>query len=247
LSRLATTPVAAVVLCTGATLAALLAIPPQNAPGHCAAAIRFRGNSYSPVIAPGGYPKPIRSGRILQGARVPSCTDTPSAGPTPTQNRQIEVRAIRGVHPAIGVVSRDPSLVRGEVVFAAAGFFLSLPSHPLHSVVRDPVESRQPRRKCVGPFRAAGVSVGYADFESVLFEVSTASTALRQAIHSGLARFDVERATEIFGSRRLGLPFVPPNARLRAHVLRCRHVLRGGALAATPFLVARDVWVSPPT
>ena len=139
------------------------------------------------------------SGEPLGVGGVPSCTDV--LGGETGASRAVEVSALAGIEPklAVGVVD-EPR--RGYV---AAGYFVQLPTHPLHFVLAE----RTP--ECGGSHRLR--LVGYV-------ERNDGSLTL-QAASGDTVVLLVGSRTRILGLSRGGLPYVGLGRKIQVEAVRC--------------------------
>ncbi len=195
----------------------LAATRPPAANASCVASVNWGGVQYQGLAPPKG--RKLSLGARLGRARVPPCIDTVPAPPAqPDTFRRI--RRIKGVSPAIAV-----SDVRGRSVYAAEGYFLTLPSHPLNHLygARSFLLSKTSIRSCKARPSVRGRVTGGFDSINLIDDRGRA----REITVSPHARFH--------GFLRNGLPFLQTGDRVRVAVKKC--VLRLGAR----ILVARSV------
>jgi hypothetical protein len=192
----------------------------SSSAGPCIGEVDWRGTEY---LGRSFASLPPRGHTLGTGA-VPSCTDV--LGGETGASRAVAIRVLAGVDPAVAVaVEGDPA--HG---YLAGGYFVQLPSHPLHPGARDE------------PNELAGcVRTGPVKLEGT---VSRNAPSLVVRVSQGgverTARVSVDARTRIERLSREGLPFVARGQRVEVEAVGCR---RTGARA--PKIVARRIARAP--
>jgi hypothetical protein len=157
--------------------------------GGCAAVIRWEG-----LQTP-------RGARLGEG-EVPPCHD---GGASDERAQPVEVWRVRGVAPRLAVAQEDGSLS------LAPGYFVALPSHPLHDrfyeSAREPAKPGDGRR-C----RVSGRVL--APTSSQLATIRTARGRELDVVIDARTRFD--------GLRRAGHPHLDEGQAIHVEARRCR-------------------------
>jgi hypothetical protein len=157
--------------------------------GVCGSDLVWHDRIYyaEPVVA-----LPARAGN-LGIAGVPSCPDV--LGGETGASRAVDVIGLAGVNPNLALAVADDA----RHGYFAAGYFVQLPSHPLHVVLADEA------RVCAGPrLRLVGK-----------VERNVGSLALRGRV------VRVDARTRIEGLSRNGLPYVGVGREVAVRAVRC--------------------------
>lgn len=188
--------------CVGAMCAGCSSGPRQNAGGFtCADRITWNGRVYFGQL----FAKLPPATLVLGTGGRPTCSD--ANGGEAGASSTVEVRRMIGVDPRVAVA------VKGEpdAAYMAPGYFVQLPSHPLHSAIewkpRSPNEltgcaKTRPRQLRVSVRSTSGSTIGVTldGRETFLF---------------------VDAYTRFRGLERNGLPYVAPGQHIAADAVEC--------------------------
>lgn len=184
--------------------------------GDCMAALVWQGLRYEGAQVT----EPLRLGPRLADGVLPACTPDPE--------REVDVAAIRGVHPSVAVATPGPArdYPGSDIVWLGPGYVASSGLHPLHDELRragwrPPVyteaewdcERRRSLRVRVRerPAALAGSVRVIADDETEAFvrgdDVDT--------------YFVLDANTDVVGLRRHGVPFIAAGADLDVTAREC--------------------------
>jgi hypothetical protein len=133
-------------------------------------------------------------------AGVPSCPDV--LGGETGASRAVEVTGLAGVSPNLALAVTED----GQHGYFAAGYFVQVPSHPLHVVLA------QEAPQCAGLRRLRVVGTVERNDGSLTLRVSRRSTKV----------FLVGARTRIVGLSRGSLPYVGLSRRIVVEAVRCR-------------------------
>jgi uncharacterized protein DUF6281 len=181
--------------------------PPRSAPAGCFFAVDWNGTAYYGR----SYALPPLGGE-LGTASAPACTDV--LGGEAGASRLVEVRRIAGIVPTLAIA------VKGDAAHAylAAGYFVELPSHPLHVG-----SAGQPDALAgcatTGPLKLEGVVQRNAP--SLVLRVSRRGSLARRYVGSR-AVLSIDAHTRIERLSRGGLPFIGIGRRLAVDAVGCR-------------------------
>ena len=186
--------------------------------GSCAARITWHGAVYYGELFPSHLPATLTLGT---GGR-PTCRD--SNGGEAGASSTVDVRRLAGVDPRVAVA------VRGEpdVAYLAAGYFLQLPSHPLHGSIAWAPRSLNELIGCrlTQPLRIEGAT-RYGP--SLSLDVSKRDETARRYVRADEVPLFVDGKTRVEDLERNGLPYVPAGTRVAVEAVGC--LTRDGKLA----------------
>jgi uncharacterized protein DUF6281 len=186
--------------------------------GSCASRITWQGAVYYGQLFPAQLPATLTLGT---GGR-PTCMD--SNGGEAGASSTVDVRRLAGVDPRVAVA------VRGEpdVAYLAAGYFLQLPSHPLHDAVTWPARALNELIGCrlSPPLRLEGAT-RYGP--SLSLDVSKRDGIAQRYVRADQVLLFVDGKTRVDGLERNGLPYVPAGTMVAVEAVGC--LTRGGKLA----------------
>ena len=178
--------------------------------GSCADRITWQGAVYYGELFPSHLPATLTLGT---GGR-PTCRD--SNGGEAGASSTVDVRRLAGVDPRVAVA------IRGEpdVAYLAAGYFLQLPSHPLHHAVDWPPRSLNELIGCrlTPPFRIEG-AIRYGPSASL--DVWKRDETARRYVPAGKVLLFVDGKTQVQDLARNGVPYVAPGTEVAVDALGC--------------------------
>lgn len=188
-----------------------------SAGGSCAARITWHGAVYYGERFPSRLPATLALGT---GGR-PTCRD--SNGGEAGASTAVEVRRLAGVDPRVAVAVRGER----EVAYLAAGYFLELPSHPLHGAIEWSPRSLNELSGCARPL-AMQVEGTIRYGPSPMLDVSERDRVARRYVGSEVLLF-VDAHTRVERLSRNGLPYVAQGAAVAVDAVGC--LMRDGKLA----------------
>lgn len=188
-----------------------------SAGGSCTARITWHGAVYYGERFPSRLPATLALGI---GGR-PTCKD--SNGGEAGASTAVEVRRLAGVDPRVAVAVRGER----EHAYLAAGYFLELPSHPLHGAIE---WSRRSSNELIGCARSPEMRIeGTIRYgPSPLLEVSGRDRVARRYVGSEALLF-VDARTRVERLSRNGLPYVAQGTEVAVDAVGC--LARDGTLA----------------
>jgi hypothetical protein len=185
--------------------------------GACAARITWDGTVYYGQVFPSRLPATLTLGT---GGR-PTCRD--SYGGEAGASSTVDVRRLAGVDPRVAVA------VRGEpdAAYLAAGYFVELPSHPLHQAIDWPARSLNELIGCSKspPMRVEG-TIRYGPSTSL--DVSQRDEVARRYVGAEVLLF-VDAQTRVERLSRNGLPYIADGTEIAVDAVGC--LTREGKLA----------------
>ncbi|MFL5920979.1 MAG: hypothetical protein ACJ75Q_11610 [Gaiellaceae bacterium] len=172
-----------------------------SGPPLCVSRVIWQGTVYYGNKFPSRLPATL----ILGTGGLPTCGDV--NGGEAGASSIVEVRRLAGVDPRVAVA------IRGEpdVAYLARGYFVQLPSHPLHQALSRSERSRSELKGCAetrpltfkGTVRSSnGATIGV-------------SRGRREAF------LFVDAYTRVRGLERNGLPYVPLGPRISVRATAC--------------------------
>jgi hypothetical protein len=182
----------------------------------CAAHLNWKEVTYEGIVSK----PPPEPGRRLGEAAVPACG-------TGSQDRVVDVLAIRGVDPSVAIVSPGPtnSYPGSDLVFLGPGYLASSPKHAFHEAVEPAVGGWDADRGYVcGVTKklTAGVHRTPLPLQGYL-EVTADDEAVRDFLTEegvrGIVSLDDD--TSIIGLERNGIPFVEVGETVELEVSEC--------------------------
>jgi Family of unknown function (DUF6281) len=208
------TGVACLLICAGCSSGAS---PDLVSGSACAARITWDGTVYYGQTFPSRLPATLTLGT---GGR-PTCRD--SHGGEAGASSTVEVRRLSGVEPRVAVaVQGEP-----EHAYLAAGYFIQLPSHPLHGAIEWSSRSLNELIGCAKspPMRVEG-TIRYGPSASL--DVSGRDDVARRYVGSEALLF-VDARTHVERLSRNGLPYIAPGTKVAVEAIGC--LTRKGKLA----------------
>jgi hypothetical protein len=172
-----------------------------SGPPLCVSRITWDGTVYYGAKFPSRLPATLALGT---GGR-PTCggANGGEAGASST----VEVRRLAGVEPRVAVA------VQGEPdhAYLARGYFVQLPSHPLHQALSESERLRSELRGCANTRPIA--------FEGTVHSSTGAAIAVSRG--GSDAFLFVDPYTRVRGLVRDGLPYVAPGRRVAVEAVAC--------------------------
>jgi Family of unknown function (DUF6281) len=172
-----------------------------SGPPPCASRITWDGTVYYDERFPSRLPATLTLGT---GGR-PTCGD--AHGGEAGASSTVEVRRLAGVDPRVAVaVQGEP-----EHAYLARGYFVQLPSHPLHQALSRAQRMRSELEGC-------------ADTRPLAFEGTVRSSTgatIGVSKGKGEAFLFVDQYTRVQGLARNGLPYVAPGQRIAVEAMVC--------------------------
>jgi hypothetical protein len=228
------------VLCTAAGCAGgeRAGVAPSS---DCAAHLNWKGITYEGIVSK----PPPEPGRRLGEATAPAC------GPG-SQERVVDVVAVRGLDPSVAIVSPGPAdyYPGSELVFLGPGYPASSPKHPFHDAVEPSVGGWDAERRFVcgvtkvltaRVHRAPGALHGY-------LEVTAGDEAARDFLTDGDVRgiVSLDDDTSIIGLERNGIPFVQVGEAIELEVSECEGEESEPGFAGLRKLIVREIRPAAP-
>ena len=192
------TAASAAVVCSGCGAGKEHALAPPT----CAARITWNGHVYFGETFAKVPPATLMLGT---GGR-PTCAD--ANGGEAGASQAVEVRRMIGVDPRVAVAVEGER----EHAYLARGYFVQLPSHPLHRALGRFQRTRSELEGCATTRRLA--------FRGTVRSDTGATLAVRRGRRETV--LFVDAFTRFQGLDRNGLPYVEPGERIAVGAVECR-------------------------